>query len=392
MVVWAAALSLMVPWLETRTGRDFPDSAVVALGLIVVGFLVGGYPRGLFRLWNGVFICFMLLVGWYLIRLGAAADSERGWQRVEPLLTSAMVVGMVFAAWAQPVRRRITARWLEIAAVLCFMLVVVQGADISSGRLQVADVNSIWVGRFAMLLGLAVVLGNGLHRGMRWGAFLIALIIAAFSGSRGPAVAGVLALIIAGLVQFRAARGRAMLAGGVLAAGAVAVALVVILLVQVMPLKGALPGPIARFGALISLDAAGLAGEESVTERLYMQRIAAGAFEEAPLIGRGPGHLWISSSFRYPHNMPLEIAAEVGLVGLALFGVLAALALRASRHEVWLAATLTLAIFGSLLSGDIGGNAMVFWLALIAGARGRWEIVWRKRARRLRQSKPFVIE
>jgi O-antigen ligase len=55
---------------------------------------------------------------------------------------------------------------------------------------------------------------------------------------------------------------------------------------------------------------------------------AVDLFAQAPITGAGAGRFanlysGIDSSFSYPHNMPLEVAAEFGLIGLALTGLVA---------------------------------------------------------------------
>jgi len=64
-------------------------------------------------------------------------------------------------------------------------------------------------------------------------------------------------------------------------------------------------------------------GDSNTMQRLQMWQAALARFWDRPLIGWGPGSFgwvtWGSDERAYPHNIVLEIACELGLVGLAAF-------------------------------------------------------------------------
>jgi O-antigen ligase len=65
-------------------------------------------------------------------------------------------------------------------------------------------------------------------------------------------------------------------------------------------------------------------GTASVSDRSYEWRAGWAGFRNAPLVGTGPGnrlHLSDGRSARFVHNEPLQIAADSGLVGVALIAI-----------------------------------------------------------------------
>jgi O-antigen ligase len=112
---------------------------------------------------------------------------------------------------------------------------------------------------------------------------------------------------------------------------------------------------------------------------------AWGLFTSHPLFGAGTGSFFgFDGLNQYPHNLFLEVAAELGLVGLVLLVVFLASSwfgvVRAARRfglpgrpEVALVASLfTAALVNAMFSGDITTNGGL-WLAagLVLGLRLR---------------------
>jgi tetratricopeptide (TPR) repeat protein len=146
--------------------------------------------------------------------------------------------------------------------------------------------------------------------------------------------------------------------------------------------------------------------QASFLERREMYRGAAAMIREHPVLGFGPGMfsvyfpdyrpeqltLYLSPSIHFVenvHNEYLQLASELGLVGLALFVWIVAAALfeglrlclqkgSALNRLGWLRAALAAAVFGTLAQGMISVNlrqpstAGLFWLWLgwLAASRG----------------------
>lgn len=90
-------------------------------------------------------------------------------------------------------------------------------------------------------------------------------------------------------------------------------------------------------------------------------------FLEAPLTGHGLGNAdYVFDA--YPHNVALELAAETGIVGLALFLGVMAMAFAAARRSPLAIGVFVLIGLTSMVSGYWGGRMLFFALGMAAGA------------------------
>jgi O-antigen ligase len=120
--------------------------------------------------------------------------------------------------------------------------------------------------------------------------------------------------------------------------------------------------------------------------RIALYKEAIKVWAESPIWGVGSGGFAVAvtgSEFarEYPHNILLELAAETGIVGVAVFATMVyvafsvgwamsrnsqGLALVATRYLV---ASAYFALLNAMVSGDINDNRLVFvWLGLMASA------------------------
>ena len=191
---------------------------------------------------------------------------------------------------------------------------------------------------------------------------VVALISA---GSRGPLLGSFVGLLILLVLVLRAQAG--WIRPALVAIGGAAAVLLTIRLVPSESSERAL--------SLFGNDVGGLSAEE----RVGVWSQALDAFRENVLFGLGTGGFErIAPTDIYPHNILLEAAAELGILGLLL--VLALLIVGAARLvRVWasasggdqLQAALVVALFGSAIvnafvSGDIQSNWAI-WLSLGIG-------------------------
>lgn len=246
-------------------------------------------------------------------------------------------------------------------AVSALLLTTGVNSAISDGRLQLDDANPISVGRTACL-GL-VVLGIG---ALRWqgksrlaaicGASLCA-VAAAATGSRGPLVAAVAGIAIATVMAgSRRHRIRSILGLGL--AGAALVEVVIAL---------APPSSVARL-----LAAQG--GESDVVRGGLASETLSISWDNWAGVGWGDLGSYYSTNVRsdiqgwaqYPHNLPLEVLAEGGLI--ALIGLLILLVVsfrRLARFAVdvpgqMMLALWLLAVGSAMTSSDVIGNRIVW--------------------------------
>ena len=210
-----------------------------------------------------------------------------------------------------------------------------------SDRLVVLGMNTIQVGRAALLvplIGIAYILPQ---RRPVWslitvGMVPLAFVVAIASGSRGPLLMFAV-VAVAGAVRYfglpHASRRR------VLGAGMGLVLVVVVVLSVAGPSLPALS--LSRFSSLFEFVQGGPSGmavipggETSAAARVQLFAYAGALWSQSPLIGAGTGGFEASSSRAlgaaadtYPHNAVLQFAAEHGLLGVALFLVLVSIAL-----------------------------------------------------------------
>lgn len=144
------------------------------------------------------------------------------------------------------------------------------------------------------------------------GAFLLYGTV--LSGTRGALLAFLVALLVAILLSQIRARTAFHLMVGCLAATAVAV--------FVVNLVGTAPAELLGRYAELSEGAAG----ESASERLYLYSIAADMLRESPILGRGTAAY--PARWQYPHNLFLEVGAELGIAGLLALSTLLAVVIR----------------------------------------------------------------
>ncbi|WP_281492839.1 O-antigen ligase family protein [Micromonospora sp. MH33] len=192
------------------------------------------------------------------------------------------------------------------------------------------------------------------------------------TGSRGPVVSAVVAAGVLAVLRSRGGRWMTVVPGvAAVTAAAAAVAS------SMVPQQSA-----ARFEVLSGgpLDASSQA-------RVTLSQLAFDTFTAHPIgLGWGdfgsvvPGYLLAYAPGRedivYPHNLPLEVAVEGGLVALAGLLLLAVAVTRA----VWvrrgdptaagMGALVVYATVNALSSADINGNVMVWVFSAVALAAG----------------------
>ncbi|MFZ4984167.1 MAG: O-antigen ligase family protein [Blastocatellia bacterium] len=122
------------------------------------------------------------------------------------------------------------------------------------------------------------------------------------------------------------------------------------------------------------------ASANSIQERILLINLAVDDFLQHPIIGVGTGNS--SGGVGYPHNSIIEVAAELGLVGVTIFlllqGVVVATAYRTIRRvkgtsgELIMATAFAIYIFAfieSQFSGYMGGDMLLYVsIGLVAAA------------------------
>lgn len=215
--------------------------------------------------------------------------------------------------------------------VLTVGLGLTQLSDVE--RLTVLNANTIQVARAALivpLLGIAFVLHGRYPLPKLALLFLVpaALVVALASGSRGPVL---ILAILAGLGLLRyLSQPHSLDWGRVGGAALLAIASVALTLSVASALPGAALSRFALLGEFVSSGLSGglttSVGDTSAGNRVVLFEAAGDMFANHPLLGVGtsgfealsPRYLSPDELEAWPHNAVLQVAAEFGLVGLAL--------------------------------------------------------------------------
>ncbi|MCW8138128.1 MAG: O-antigen ligase family protein [Planctomycetota bacterium] len=281
---------------------------------------------------------------------------------VEVVLLAAGVLGLATAVWRGDAR---ACRAGLLAASVCGLLVLAAAGLVASsetGRIGALGGGPNVFGRnmgVLMLLALAAW-RTGVGRG--WlpvaGVGGVHVLLSASRGALGSTLVGVaiFALLGGGGLLRRAA-----------APAAVALAAAVVFVVR-LDLWEAASG-MFRLRLLEQTLGQGNTGDREIYFRLAFDLL-----QGAPLQGVGLAGYPVMTGVPYPHNLPLEVASEAGLVGLALLlgvGALWAALLLALRPVDPVAISVWVVLFGSAqLSGDLYDSRGLLTWGLIAVAGG----------------------
>ncbi len=319
-----------------------------------------------------------------LLRLGASPDQAYGSTKVQLYAADNLVflLGAVFAGTRRSDLRLFLYLVLAVAAATASLMVVklLSGIPLVAavgGRFSLAATEyPIYLGRTSadgIIIAFYAILAAATVRTRLLAMMALPVLIAALlsAGSRGPVVALMLGLVIfaAFAATNRRARRRMLLIAGVLVVTAMIVPLVV-------------PGSVlTRSLSAILGGTSGLSSNGRFT--LWSQ--AYTTFEQHSFLGIGTGGFGaLSAENLYPHNLFLEIAAELGLVGLVVIvGIVGSLAM--NLIATWRAAVgtdrldvavifalFTDALVNALLSGAVQDNVEIWiWGGVGVGMSAR---------------------
>jgi O-antigen ligase len=281
-----------------------------------------------------------------------------------------LVAGIAVAAYGRDLSIFLTG----LVAVACGTAVVL-AHGLAAGQAQVSvggrfaldqQASPIGLGRAAaqgILVAVFLLLASGppLRRLLALGALPLMAVSFIASGSRGPVLGLALALVVLLALTLREPRSRIRLV--LVAAGAVAGALLVTQLV---------PGQdIHRSLSVLT----GSGGGFSSNGRGQLWHDSLQAFMQHPLFGIGTGGFaHLDPIDLFPHNLFLELGAELGILGILAAAVVVLGAARALwtvaqqgaaelRPELAVVAALLVAAFvNAQVSGDVSTNSDL-WLA-----------------------------
>lgn len=324
-----------------------------------------------------------VLLGLMLLRLGASPDFAYGSTKVQLYIADALIflVGAIFVGSRRDDLRLFFYVLLAITAAgaLLFLFKLVTGGVSATvgGRFSLsANEYPIELGRDSadgLIIAIYVMLAASTSRARTW-AFAVAPALAVAlvaAGSRGPVLAfvfGLAALLALTATDARARRRLALVAG------------VLLLTTIIVPLV--VPGSaIGRSLSAIIGSASGL----SSNGRSELWSVALATFSHHLAFGLGTGGFAaLGTGLLYPHNILLEVATELGLVGaIALLVFLGSSIRRLVRlwrstegadqlTSALLISLFTMAFINACFSGAIQDNREIWlWSGLAIGMGAR---------------------
>lgn len=328
---------------------------LAAAGAVLAGVLCVIDPGRRYPL-SGVAVVGLLITAMSLGLLHEQLNSYAVEKRIDVLVVvPACLLGGLLLLDARLSRRAWLAGVVALGPLM-IALSVITPAAYSYGVMWPEGSSTISVGRTA---GAALIVLCCLVLSKRLVLPAVALAPVLVAGmvlceSRGPMLAALVALGVVTLSASKHARGMALLgaAGVVVTAGA------------------ALAAKPERFTSLT---------DASASIRFQLWEETFGLALGHPFTGIGWGNLYDFEdpalrlgldALQYPHNVPLEVASEAGLVALAALVLAMVLAVRsqwrAARSGVTELAMLGLLVFAvvnSMVSGDVGSNREL-WVAI----------------------------
>jgi len=225
------------------------------------------------------------------------------------------------------------------------------GNPIFDARLLFAAVTiAIWGTKIPLIVRLATI-GVGIYSGMA-------------TQSRGPLLAFVAAnlLVLAYVCLKKYKEGHFRISPNlVLGSAFLAMAAGLAIWNQI----GTIQAEIGQSRFNIFVSSSQLTADANYTGRQDLQQFAVSQFVENPFFGTGLGG---NSEVEYPHNIILEIASELGLVGISLWSIAFLVSLFAAKQSAILLVLIIQTFSAALFSGDLGYNYEYLLIALVAFA------------------------
>jgi hypothetical protein len=288
---------------------------------------------------------------------------------LDRFLRGAVAIGGIFAA-------------IGVLAALGWIGSGLEGPE--TGRLAWLGTSPIWVARLLatwIVLLLWTASRRRLAPAVAIALGLLGLWLLLRTGSRGPLLALLACPLALLLLPRRESAGRVLRILALRVAPALLLAGLLLFVLLPGESRARIVAVLARtpVGALAG-DTGGLLMRDPslVYRNQILQRGWAGMIDALPWgggTGAFPALLFLRDFTLYPHNIEIEFLIEQGWIGFAAFALFIGLAWRRARAlnrrdacGAWLFALLAMAFVNAQVSGDVTGNAEIwFWAGMIAG-------------------------
>jgi hypothetical protein len=277
-----------------------------------------------------------------------SADAAYGAEKLQIWLINS-VVPSLFLMVLVPRAGGVSWRLIGLAGMAYAMTLLFFGVEtqLYPGRSVLFDGNPIWAARGAFM-GTLVVLFAPFPWYFKTATVPLSVVAGLGTDSLGPTLGLVLGACAGGAAWLRQAGATRATVGLLWMAITIAFVLAVVSLVS----------SDADNGTQILAD---LAADPNVTSRASYYGSSADLFASSPVGGGGLGSFAAARGDLYPHNLFVEIVAELGIVGSAIFASWLLLAARGATHSPVLSSLLVATVIYSFFSGSLASN-VEFWL------------------------------
>jgi O-antigen ligase len=312
-------MRVYVPWLFGFWGYILDMGTVCVAILGIWWTYIRERKVGEIFVPRGIWVCLIVLIFWIWIRLPATRDPDTG--LIKTLVfsifdTATIILGLLYGRTHAGLRRMVRALILVgIIAVIGIFVFGKPEEGWEGGRITFGSANPLAPADFASYMAIAL---TGLWLAKRTFKSAVVMFVAAIfvtgtilmTGTRGPFLMLGLALLVMAYSYRRQINFRAV------------IAVVLFLGLTIFAFRYYLSvssgGISSRFGlALI---------QKGIADRVWMTKVSLSGWAGAPILGTGPGDFGAQmvgiKLERYPHNVILEVANELGLIGLIPYLVL----------------------------------------------------------------------
>jgi O-antigen ligase len=360
LFIFADAFS--VASLPFPTILVWPVLVVFGAG-IAVATLAGKRAHPLFRVFSDTWP-WLVLFAFLALSLLWAPAAAYGLNQLSEGLGRGLLPGLIVYFLLLSSRRTEWGSFLLLGAIYCLVMILFGSSSQQyGGRLATETLNPIWISRAALLVTSVAIWTKGRIK-LRLFAGSLSVILAAQTGSRGPALAFVLAnAIIMFLSESRQEAARRV---------GYAVLVAASILTLTMIGLGVVPSSIEGVGRIESLTSPGkLAEDENVLARFDYWGDALHLAATNPVAGVGLGGFGLSLSsnpfaVQYPHNLPLQILAEAGIVGFGLLILSLVRSFGSARRDSLMLLLVLQGLLYSMYSGNFGSNYQCAFFAVAA--------------------------
>lgn len=345
--------------------------ALIAAAVLVIGLFVSAFraapsrPADVRRCWRRLLVSGAAFLGWMLLSASWAPDGRLAAHKLfELLILGAGAGGLAFTLWSGDARA--CRAGMLIAAVVGLLFLAAAG--LLAGPMERAAVLGGGPNVYGRNNGVLLLLGLGAWQaglGRAWlGPAAVASALVLLSGSRGA-----LGATVGGVLLFTLLAGRGLAQRATIPAAIVTAAGALFIL---DPTLWAAARDVFSWRVLELTWQQGQTGLRDVYFELALE-----VFSSAPLKGAGLAAYPALTDAPYPHNLPLEVACEGGLVGVGLLLastlLWAQLIWRLRPIDATTCSVMVVLAGSAQLSGDLyDSRGLVSWgLVALAAGLGR---------------------